>query len=407
MPPTADSSHIPRSILVITVDRLPAWILPAWGATWVAAPAIDSLAARGIVFDRLLTPAVDPQATACQLLGQGSDSLLARAVDATWRVAVISDQPAIVEAVEPPVGVAVTIVAPVIPAEPGADDSSTNLGRLFAAAAQVLADQRPALVWIHAGCLGAAWDAPEELRDCYLDPDDPPPPPGCRVPNVPVGAATDPDALVALRHVFAAQVTLLDRCLGRVVAAQAGGGLICVTGLRGMPLGLHDWMGGASDGPEQCLPYGESIHVPGILVDPAGRMAAQRYGGLITPADLGATLRELAGWSPPELSGDQPWRGQSLASLLATWQLPRRDRVVIRGPVGNAVVTPAWHCIVAHSAPAHEQPLLFAKPDDFFEQANVADRCRNVAQELAEVLRVDGETDAGRAWQTPLSDAVR
>jgi hypothetical protein len=75
--------------------------------------------------------------------------------------------------------------------------------------------------------------------------------------------------------------------------------------------------------------------------------------------------------------------------------------------VGNAVVTPAWHCIVAHSAPAHEQPLLFAKPDDFFEQANVADRCRNVAQELAGVLQVDGETNAGRAWQTPLSDAVR
>ncbi len=407
MPPTADSSQAPSTILVITIDRLPAWILPAWGATWVAAPATDAIAARGIVLDRLLTPSVDPHTTVCQLLGQGGDSLLARAVEATWRVAVISDQPAIVEAVGPPAGVAVTIIAPVIPPEPEAADSTTNLGRLFTAAAQVLADRRPTFVWIHVGCLGAAWDAPNELRDSYLDPDDPPPPPGCRVPNVPVGAATDPDVLVALRHVFAAQVTLLDRCLGRLMATQSGSELICVAGVRGMPLGLHGWMGGPSDGPEQCLPYGESIHVPGMLVDPAGRMAAQRYGGLITPADLGATVRELAGWGPTETSGDEAWRGQSLAGLLATWQIPRRDRIVIRGPVGNAIVTPAWHCIAAHPSHPHEQTLLFAKPDDFFEKANVADRCRYVVEELAGVMRLAGETGAGGAWQTPLSEAVR
>lgn len=407
MTPTADLSRLPRTIFIITVDRLPAWILPAWGATWVAAPALDALAARGIVFDRLVTPAEDPRLTARQLLGHGVDSLLARAVAANWDVAVISDQPAIVEAVGPPVGAAVTIVEPASATEPAADEAATNLGRLFTTATRVLADQRPGLVWVHAGCLGTAWDAPDEFRDAYLDPDDPPPPPGCGVPNLRVDAVTDPDLLVALRHVFAAQVTLLDRCLGRLVAAQADGGLMCVASLRGMPLGLHGWMGGSSEVSEPCLPYGESIHVPAILVDPAGRMAAQRHGGLVTPADLGATLGELAGWRPTELAGDQPWRGQGLAGLLTDWRVPPRDRVVVRGSVGDAVVTPAWHCIVAHSADAHEQPLLFAKPDDFFEQANVADRCRDVAEELAGLLQGNGDADAGRAWATPLSDAAR
>ena len=36
----------PAGILVVTVDRLPAWILPAYGATWVAMPGLDALAGR-------------------------------------------------------------------------------------------------------------------------------------------------------------------------------------------------------------------------------------------------------------------------------------------------------------------------------------------------------------------------
>jgi arylsulfatase A-like enzyme len=374
---------MPEKILLVTVDRLPAWILPAWGATWVAAPTLDALAARGIVFDRLLTPALDPRTMARDLLGHGETSLLAASGDSA---AVISDQQAIVDAVEPPASVAVTIVAPTLPAAPAADEAATNLGRLYDAATKIRVDKQPGFIWVHAGSLGTAWDAPDELRATYLDPDDPPPPAGCGVPNMPVDAATDPDLLVALRHVFAAQVTLLDRCLATLVEAGEGRDLICVVGLRGMPLGLHDWIGGEGDGPEPRLPYGESIHVPAILVDPAGRMAGQRFGGLATPADLGATLRELASGNAPEATADEPSCGHSLAGLLVNWQAPPRERVIVRGAAGDAVVTPAWHSIVARSAVAGEETLLFAKPDDFFEQANVANRCRDVAAELAAML---------------------
>ena len=413
MPPTADLPSPPQGILIVTIDRLPAWMLSAWGATWVASPATDAIAARGVAFDRLITTSLDPQRTARDLLGQGDRSLLARAVAAGRRVAVISDQPAVVEAVAPPAGAEVTIVAARLPAEPAADESATNLGRLFGAAAQVLADRRPEVVWLHVGCLGIAWDAPLECREAYLDPDDPPPPPGCRVPNGPVEASTDPDVLVAVRHVFAAQVTLLDRCLGRLVAqfdaqfAATGGGLLLVAGLRGLPLGLHSWMGGEEACLEERLPYGETIHVPAILVDSASLMAGQRYGGLATPADLGATVCELAGWGTPERAEAEPWRGCSLAGLMACWQAAARDRVVVRGPAGDAVVTPAWHCIKTRAAGGHDETLLFAKPDDFFELANVADRCRDVAEELAGILGEDAGADVGAAWRTPLSEAAQ
>ena len=44
-------------LLLVTVDRLPAWILPAYGTTWVSTPAIDALAASGMRFDRFYTTA--------------------------------------------------------------------------------------------------------------------------------------------------------------------------------------------------------------------------------------------------------------------------------------------------------------------------------------------------------------
>ena len=69
-----DSASVapPQGLLVVTIDRLPAWMLPAWGATWVSAPAIDGLAARGLVFDRLLATSLDPRDTSRDLAAAGA-----------------------------------------------------------------------------------------------------------------------------------------------------------------------------------------------------------------------------------------------------------------------------------------------------------------------------------------------
>ena len=50
-------------LLLVTVDRLPAWILPAWGSTWVSAPGFDRLAAEGLVLDRVTATSLDPGLT--------------------------------------------------------------------------------------------------------------------------------------------------------------------------------------------------------------------------------------------------------------------------------------------------------------------------------------------------------
>lgn len=399
MPPTPESAH---GLLVVTIDRLPAWMTAPWGATWVATPTLNTIAARGVVFDRVLTPALDPWQTVRELFAGMSG--IGRATAARgWPMAVVADQPAAVAAAALDATAEVTIVPAVAAASPARDVATSNAGGLFAAAARIAAAGRHRAVWCHAGSLGIAWDAPLDFRERYVDPDDPPPPPGAAVPEMPVTRDTDPDLIAGLRHVFGGQITLLDECLGGLVRAVPadGGWALLVVGLRGMPLGIHDWLGGRPESDHEPLPYGEVVHVPAILVDPAGRMAAQRYGGLVTPADLAVTVADLVTGARP-LPSSQASRGRSLVGLFESWSVRPRDRIVIRGRRGDACATPGWHAIVPHEA-AGSPPLLFAKPDDFFELSDVANRERAVAEELSRVLQAGGGREPDAAWEEPLS----
>jgi arylsulfatase A-like enzyme len=384
MTPTPDSPPAPR-LLVVTIDRLPAWMLSAWGATWVATPAIDALAARGLVFDRLVTPAIDPVATLRDLVGPLFDPA---ANGARRPAAIVTDDPAIVAAIGIDAAADVRHVA-IQPTETVADDESrTNLARLFAAAVEAVGDGTRRAVWCHASSLGVVWDAPQSFRDAYVDPEDPVPPFGARPPEFRVDAETDPDLVVGVRQVFAGQLTLLDRQFRRLLDAvggpEGGGWTVLMAGVRGLPLGLHGWVGGGGD----AVPYGETIHVPAVLADGRGRSCGQRYGGLVVPADLGATLRELlAGDGPASMAGstqaaDDP-RGRSLVPLLETWSLPPRGRVVATGGRGVAIVTPEWQLLLERDgSAAGPRPRLFAKPDDYFELSDVADRCPEIVEDL-------------------------
>jgi len=384
---------MPDPLLVVTVDRLPAWILPAYGATWVAMPTATGLAARGIVFDGLVATSDDPRETAAAVLAWLADL-------PPGRVAVVTDDPA--AAGLAPAGTA-SVVPVTTPPAVADDAATTNLGRLFAAATALAAARRHQIVWCHASSLGLAWDAPEEMREAYLDPDDPPPPPGAEVADLVVTPTTDPDLVVGLRHVFAAQLTLLDRCLGWLVEAAGSTGGMLLVGLRGMPLGLHGRVG-----PGASPPFGECVHLPAVLVDAQGRMAGQRYGGLVTPADLGATLADLHGLRP-QAPGDEPdpQRGRSLAGLFTDWLAEGRDRVVTRGAAGVAVTTPGWRLVVpAAAGDAPPRSRLFSRPDDFLERCDVADRSAAVCEELAVVAEAVGQGRMAEAWAAPLSAAA-
>jgi len=402
-------SDSPRGILVVTIDRLPAWMLSATGCTWVAMPTTDRLAGRGLSCDRVIATGDDPVATLAALAagaepacgGQPSWPLVAAAAAAGWNPVLVTDDERLAAA--PPAAVTVRHVPVAAGLATQESIDRTNLGRLFRAASETLAAAAHRLVWCHASSLGTAWDAPLRYRERYLDPDDPPPPAGAAVAEFAVTADTDPDRVMGVRQVVAGQLTLLDECLGRLVAAtesprgtQGSEWTILVAGVRGLGLGLHGMVG---SGP--LPPFSELVHLPAVLVDHRGRMAAQRYGGLLVPADLGGTLGQLVGIpaTSEAAAAADPRRGRDLDGLLDRWQGPDRDRVICRTPQGVAVATPAWHMVLPAGGP---RPLLFAKPDDYFEVCDVADRCPDVAEELAGLAA----EQPPRAWSAALSAAA-
>ena len=343
-----------------------------------------------------------------------------------WPAAVVTDDPVVaaglVAATAGGPAASVRLVEAAAKTEVEEDDAETNIARLVDAAIDVIVTGSHRLVWCHVGSLAVAWDAPERYRDRYIDPEDPPPPSGARVPEFAVDADTDPDRVVGMRQVFAGQITLLDSQLARLFAAtRQGTGSECgwavlFVGVRGLPLGLHGWAGVGG----RELPYGELIHLPAVFVDAAGRMAAQRYGGLVVPADLGRTLLDwmddATGSQTPAAAVDaaSPWLGRSLAGLFENWSVTVRDRVVVAGPDGAAIVTPAWHCLLA-GEPAEPDAQrddtnavrLFAKPDDFFELADVANRCSDVVGPLGDLLErvIAGEDRA--VWVATLPAAAQ
>lgn len=405
----------PAGALVVTVDRLPAWMLAAYGATWMATPTIDGLAARGVTFDRVIAPSLAPDAVHGLPGGIGTDvvRLMVAAAARGWRPIFVTDDAAVAAGFAAEASLAeveVRQVEAVADQTVMAEDSQTIIGRLVDTAAEVIASGGRRLVWCHFGGLGVAWDAPEAYRERYVDPEDPPPPAGACVPGFAVGTDTDPDAVVGVRQVFAGQVTLLDSQLGRLLAAvreresAVGPWAVLVIGLRGLSLGLHGWVG--VGGPS--TPFGELVHVPGILVDAGGRMAAQRHGGLVVPADLVGTLVEMVETLPPIVEmprkfadggSGPPWKGVSLATLFEDWSAPIRDRVVVVEDGSAAVVTRDWFGVLGGGG---EWFRLFAKPDDYFEQSDVAARCHEAAERLAAVARLALAGECARGWLAEL-----
>lgn len=390
----------PDGLLVVTIDRLPAWMLPAFGCTWVSMPRLDALAARGVVLDRVIATDDTPAGALADLLGHGpaagsAPPLLAAAVDRGWRPLLVTDDEATAAGAGP--GVAVRLVPLRLPPETAADEADTSLGRLFATAIEA-GDAGHRLLWCHATSLGITSDAPASFRDAYAADDDPSPPAAAAVASFAVTRETDPDLLVGHRQAFAGQLTLLDGCLGQLLETLAGRGRwsILVAGVRGLGLGLHGHFG-----PGPLPPFGELVHLPAILVDHRERMAAQRYGGLLVPADVGTTLHEQLTGSHSAPSPD-PRAGRSLAGLLAAWQPPLRDRVVCRATHGIAVATPDWHLVLPHGAGT---AALFAKPDDYFELNDVAVRCPEVAEELTALASLAARDEAA-GWERPLSAAT-
>jgi len=389
-----------HSAVVVSIDRLRAGWLGPYGNSWLDTPSFNRLAAQSLLAETVLADSPELEAS-CRAWWSGRhvmqpdaapDLLLPNlAAAAGARTMLVTDDP---EVADHPLtsGFGELQLVPQPTAAGNTHDvEETGLFRLFSAAMGTLEEcAQPALVWIHARGMSAAWDAPLELRNQFADEDDPEPPKLTEPPNQKLALGFDPDEVLGFVQAYAGQVALADMCLEVLLAALdahplAEQTLFALTSPRGFPLGEHRRVG-----PCDMALYGELLQVPLFVRFPQKQHALARTQQIVQPHELFALIAESCGWT----SSDGLRRSTLLAELRGD-EPPARIACSI-GPRQRAIRTPAWFLREDRSdgSPRRE---LFAKPDDRWEANEVSSRCSDEVELLAAEL--DRFEEAARAGQ--------
>ncbi len=339
--------------IVIAIDGLRASALGAYGQTAYETPSLDALAAESRTHDWVYARTPDPAdfyaALASQVTAEGS-------------VLVTSDAK-MTASIHPRFG-RVIDVQPTGYGEIAARIEDTQMAASWAEMVVRLFDAKEAgagLVWLHARGLYGAWDAPAELMATLIDEDDPPVVPSVTPPDQVTG---DDDERFAASCRYAAQVMVFDPsvggCLELIEGLYEGEDYrLILLGLRGFPLGEHGRIGGVDE-----RLYSEQQHVPLLVRDPG---VAGRFDRSAAPVALDAVV----------------------AALLAEAQ-PPRGAVLLHSTTARVVVTDEW--LLRAPASAVETPELYVKPDDRWEQNDVASLEEEVVAGLLATLAAEGDS---------------
>ncbi len=412
----ADEAHTPalRSAIVIVIDRLGAGFLGPYGNTWLETPALNHLASDSVLVETALADASD-LSRIYRSFWSGSHALstipvpatqgLARLVEqAGIQAALLTDDPSLLRhPLAEGFGQQVSLALPA-PRSPASSVSDTQVAQVCFAAIEWLASAtEPSLLWLHAQGMNGAWDAPRDLAEQFRDEDDPAAYAETTPPCYRLAEDYDPDEVLSIMHAYAAQVAVVDACLGMLLTALAEHPLaeetlVIFTSSRGYPLGEHGHIG-----PSDHELFGETLQVPWLMRHPQRQAAGMRLQTLVQPGDLFATL---ADWFHLP-AGEGPLWGRSVLQLAADEQAWTREGAFAVGADERAVRTPAWFLHVADSSKSLSEkgsdPLeateegqtpfrtdsklqLYAKPDDRWEVNEVANRCGEIPQELHDVL---------------------
>ena len=349
--------------VVLAIDGFRASALGAYGATAYETPGFNELAAdstvhewlyadstslRGVygVFENALSISADRS-----LLLTDDESLLELGFDSRFNER--------------------SSVASLEPTEPAESIGQTALAESFSGFAASLVEHvesipegEASLVWLHTKGLKGPWDAPGELVEPMIDEEDPEIEPSVIPPQAVFednATSEAVEARFAASVRYAAQVITLDACLAGLSDLLSGlmegmAWRFVVMGLRGYPLGERGVIGG-----EDRRLFSEQTHVPMILhtADPADRFQRDKSIGLLSTG---------------------------VAKSLGADSDSDQQSVVIRSESGAiAARNEGWLMRV----PGPDEPVdseeLYLKPDDRWEQNNVASLEPDVVKELTAI----------------------
>ncbi|CAN5835031.1 sulfatase [soil metagenome] len=269
------------------------------------------------------------------------------------------------------------------------------------------AEPDPFLLWIDLFSPHGPWDPPQPYRDQYAaaEPDDfeaddegdiaeeegeeievEDIPVLIDVPGGPVGDVISEAELYRLRRTYAGTVTLVDRWLGELFDDLRKRGrledtLVVFTADQGEPLGEHGFV-------RRFRPwlYEELVHTPLIVRLPGAEAAGMRHQAIVQSVDLLPTILSALG-----LPASDRAHGEDLLPLIRGKRTKFRDYACMGMDVEEfAIRTHYWHLVLPIEADPDDPPRgpeLYRKPEDRWDQNDVALQNPDIAGHLELVLR--------------------
>ena len=296
----------------------------------------------------------------------------------------------------------------------GRDDAGSGPARLISVVTDWLARRAhdraaaaiPFVLWVDLFSPHGPWNPPEPFRDQYaaLDPDEfeadeagnlvedehATIPADVRVLiDVPAGAVGDvltEDELLRLRRTYAGTVTHVDGWLGKLFdqlkeLGRLDDTMVVFTSDQGEPLGEHGYV-------RRFRPwlYEELIHTPLIIRLPGGEHGGSRQPALVQTVDLLPTILAAL-----DLPANEQVHGHDLLPLIRGERNKVRDYACLGMDVEEfAIRTLHWHLTMPVEVDPDDvarAPELYRKPEDRWDQNDVAAENPEVADQLELALR--------------------
>lgn len=395
-------------MLLYTLEGFSPSALSCYGASWNRTESLDSLAASGTTWDRIVTPVADPV--------EQLDRWLTSKGFPAEEMTVVTDDERISELVSSD-RIGELIVIPPRSLAVAESLEETSLAALAAIAAEQLPDNPH--VWLHSRFLTRAWDAPRNLfpldqfdEDALapLDPsetleqelghpedsgdwDDSVPAilDSWQPPDETLRSNTHPDLIMAWMRTYGCQIRLVDTIGGLLneMARASGHAVMIVAGSSGFSLGQNGAIGHRTGPLRSC-----HLHVPLL----AAGLTDAATG--ISSGTTGAGIRQRRVHSADELPdvvshflnsphsspiSPQTWadRGGQTSSGIVTRSV---DQAL-------AITTEQWFFVrqdALRETPASAPGQLFLKPDDLHDTNDVARLKPEIVEELDQRLAGEG-----------------
>lgn len=373
-----------RQVVVIAVEGLGTQLLSPYGNSWAGTAAIGRLASQSLVMDNYWLNGLRQSEIYRQLFApcNGNASTLAHWSDvpdlrSRWLTDVAHQHTD-------------ELIAPIswqrhVPTlHRGEEILDSALGQIFEHVLKwfsTASDEVPELLWLHSGGLTHPWDAPMELRESFCEEDDPPPPEETEPPEFTVNDTEDLDRVTGWTQAAAAQLVLLDQCLGALEVAIEERGwqescLLIIMGVGGYSFGEHHYVGWK----ERQL-WSETTQAP-LIVRPGQEVPVTLHRPEIFQPDQ--VLPAIRAWLAGQTLSDSLKESRSTTGFLddSGPQLPQhwpaiRSVAIAKNDSQWLVRTPQW---LFRQTSEDEPWQIYMQPDDRWCVNDIASRVAEVRE---------------------------